>query len=225
VCAEIGHHHARGDPLHGERTTSSHQRAAAAACTLPSPRSRAGTGPHLVALDALGDLPSGLGKLHGELREITEKVRCPPPRGHLRHLSSGSSKRTHPLPEGDSDDTRRQSPTARNSAWASSGCRRRHRHPCVRCKLRKGLRGLSYIGMIEPALYVNIAPGTRRSGKRAVSWHVHAICWGEDRKQMRNRFARLNQREEVRSCSPGSAWRIMGKKGVAHAAPFFLCSS
>jgi hypothetical protein len=69
--------------------------------------------------------------------------------------------------------------------------------------LRKGLRGLSYIGMIEPALYVNIAPGTRWSGKRAVSWHVHAICWGEDREQMRKRFARLNQQEVYRSIMPG----------------------
>jgi hypothetical protein len=69
--------------------------------------------------------------------------------------------------------------------------------------LRKGLRGLSYIGMIEPALYVNIAPGTRWSGKRAVSWHVHAICWGEDRDQMRRRFARLNQHEVYRSIMPG----------------------
>jgi hypothetical protein len=69
--------------------------------------------------------------------------------------------------------------------------------------LRKGLRGLSYFGMIEPALYVNIAPGTCWSGKRAVSWHVHAICWGEDRKQMRKRFARLNQQEVYRSIMSG----------------------
>ena len=69
--------------------------------------------------------------------------------------------------------------------------------------LRKGLRGLSYIGMIESALYVNIAPGTRWSGKRAVSWHVHAICWGEKRKQMRKRFARLNKQGIYRSIMPG----------------------
>jgi hypothetical protein len=69
--------------------------------------------------------------------------------------------------------------------------------------LRKGVRGLSYIGMIEPALYVNIAPGTRWSGKRAVSWHVHAVCWGEDREQMRKRFARLNLQQVYRSIMPG----------------------
>jgi hypothetical protein len=57
--------------------------------------------------------------------------------------------------------------------------------------------------MIEPALYVNIAPGTRWSGKRAVSWHVHAICWGENRKQMRTRLARLNKHGVYRSIMPG----------------------
>jgi hypothetical protein len=75
--------------------------------------------------------------------------------------------------------------------------------PRFKQTLRKGLRGLSYIGMIEPALYVNIAPGTRWSGKRAVSWHVHAICWGENRKQMRKRFARLNKQGIYRSIMPG----------------------
>jgi hypothetical protein len=69
--------------------------------------------------------------------------------------------------------------------------------------LRKGLRGLSYIGMIEPALYVNIAPGTCWSGKRAVSWHVHAICWAKNRKQMRKRIARLNKQGIYRSIMPG----------------------
>jgi hypothetical protein len=75
--------------------------------------------------------------------------------------------------------------------------------PRFRQTLRKGLRGLSYIGMIEPALYVNIAPGTRWSRKRAVSWHVHALCWGEDRERMRKRFARLNREQVYRSIMPG----------------------
>jgi hypothetical protein len=50
-----------------------------------------------------------------------------------------------------------------------------------------------FAGMIEPALYVNVAPGTKLSIKRAVSWHLHAICWGGNRSQMRERFRRLNQ--------------------------------
>jgi hypothetical protein len=47
--------------------------------------------------------------------------------------------------------------------------------------------------MVEPALYVNVAPGTRLRWKRAVSWHLHAICWGASRKQMQKRFRRLNK--------------------------------
>jgi hypothetical protein len=83
-----------------------------------------------------------------------------------------------------------KSPTVTNSATAPSAASFIDIHR-FKQTLRKGLRGLSYIGMIEPALYVNIAPGTRWSAKRAVSWHVHAICRGKDREQMRKRFARL----------------------------------
>jgi len=70
-------------------------------------------------------------------------------------------------------------------------------------QLRKGLAGLSYIGMIEPALYVNVAPGTQWSGKRAVSWHLHAICWGESKLEMRERFGRLNEDGVYRSIMDG----------------------
>jgi hypothetical protein len=60
-------------------------------------------------------------------------------------------------------------------------------------KLQSGLRGLNYVGMVEPGLYVNVAPGTRWSKKKAVSWHLHAICWGESRREMKRRFRRLNR--------------------------------
>src|ERR1700730_5060394 len=40
-------------------------------------------------------------------------------------------------------------------------------------RLRIGLAGLSYLGMIEPGYYVNVAPGTGWSKKRLVSWHMH----------------------------------------------------
>jgi hypothetical protein len=46
--------------------------------------------------------------------------------------------------------------------------------------------------MIEPGLYVNVAPGTVWTNKKAVSWHLRAICWGENRRQIKKRFARLN---------------------------------
>ena len=46
-------------------------------------------------------------------------------------------------------------------------------------RLRRGLRGLSYLGMIEPAYYVNVCQGTHVHGKRTVSWHLHLLAWGE----------------------------------------------
>jgi hypothetical protein len=61
--------------------------------------------------------------------------------------------------------------------------------------LRRGLRGLSYLGMIEPAYYVNVCPGTHVHGKRLVSWHLHMIAWGESRKKMQNRIDRLNKQK------------------------------
>jgi hypothetical protein len=60
-------------------------------------------------------------------------------------------------------------------------------------KLQAGLKGLHYVGMVEPGLYVNVCPGTRWSNKKAVSWHLHAICWGENRREMKKRFCRLNR--------------------------------
>jgi hypothetical protein len=60
-------------------------------------------------------------------------------------------------------------------------------------KLQAGLRGLNYVGMVEPGLYVNVCPGTRWSNKKAVSWHLHAICWGQNRWEMKKRFCRLNR--------------------------------
>jgi hypothetical protein len=70
-------------------------------------------------------------------------------------------------------------------------------------RLRPGLAGLSYIGMVEPALYVNVAPGTRWTSKKAVSWHLHAISWGENRQQMKDRFRRLNEDGVYRSIMDG----------------------
>jgi hypothetical protein len=58
--------------------------------------------------------------------------------------------------------------------------------------LRRGLRGLSYLGMLEPAYYVNVCNGTHVQGKRMVSWHLHLIAWGEARKKLGKRIDRLN---------------------------------
>ena len=59
--------------------------------------------------------------------------------------------------------------------------------------LRRGMRGLSYFGMIEPAYYVNVCKGTHVHGKRMVSWHVHLLAWGISPREMKKRIDRLNQ--------------------------------
>lgn len=58
--------------------------------------------------------------------------------------------------------------------------------------LRKGLNGLSYIGMIEPGLYINVSVEPTR--KQGVSWHSHLIVWGCSRDELRARFQALNKR-------------------------------
>jgi hypothetical protein len=59
--------------------------------------------------------------------------------------------------------------------------------------LAPGLRGLSYLGMLEPAYYVNLCKGTHLYGKRMVSWHLHLIAWGEPHKKLAKRIERLNE--------------------------------
>jgi hypothetical protein len=59
--------------------------------------------------------------------------------------------------------------------------------------LRRGLRGLSYVGMLEPAYYVNVCEGTHVHDRRMVSWHLHLIAWGESGKKLKKRIDRLNK--------------------------------
>jgi hypothetical protein len=59
--------------------------------------------------------------------------------------------------------------------------------------LRRGLRGVSYLGMIEPAYYVNVCQGTHVHGKRLVSWHLHLIAWGISSREMKKRISGLNK--------------------------------
>lgn len=59
--------------------------------------------------------------------------------------------------------------------------------------LRRGLRGLSYVGMVDPALYANIQPGTNYAEKTGVNWHLHLFAWGESRRQMKDRAKFMNE--------------------------------
>jgi hypothetical protein len=72
-------------------------------------------------------------------------------------------------------------------------------------RLRRGLRGLSYLGMIEPAYYVNVCEGARIHGKRMVSWHVHLLTWGISPKGMKKRINGLNKRGDLLPIADGLA--------------------
>lgn len=58
-------------------------------------------------------------------------------------------------------------------------------------RLRHGLRKFSYIGMIEPAYYVNLQQGVRYNGRRCMFWHLHALVWGIPRKELKRRLRKL----------------------------------
>jgi hypothetical protein len=61
----------------------------------------------------------------------------------------------------------------------------------IRKHLRRGLRGLSHWGVIEPAYYTNLQAGVRYQGKRCMFWHVHALVWGLSIRKMRKLIRRL----------------------------------
>lgn len=59
--------------------------------------------------------------------------------------------------------------------------------------MRRGLRGLSYLGLMDVAYYANLAAGTRFNGKRCLFWHVHALVWGITKCEMKKHIRRLNR--------------------------------
>jgi hypothetical protein len=61
----------------------------------------------------------------------------------------------------------------------------------IKNRLRYGLRGFSYIGMIEPAYYVNLQQGVRYDGKRCMFWHLHTLVWGISRKKLKKHLGKL----------------------------------
>lgn len=61
----------------------------------------------------------------------------------------------------------------------------------IKNRLRYGLRGYSFVGMIEPAYYVNLQHGVRYNGKRCMFWHLHALVWGVSRKELKKRLRKL----------------------------------
>jgi hypothetical protein len=63
----------------------------------------------------------------------------------------------------------------------------------IKRKLGSGLKGLSYIGMIEPGYYNNIYQSGQKQ-KGVVSWHGHFLVWGVTRKQLTDHLKRSKER-------------------------------
>jgi hypothetical protein len=91
--------------------------------------------------------------------------------------------------------------------------------------LRRGLQRLSYVGMIEPAYYVNLAEGARIHGKRMVSWHVHLLAWGESRSAIKARIASLNKKGILLPIADGLAaahQKLISKGNLASKVGYIL---
>src|SRR5262249_43010842 len=74
--------------------------------------------------------------------------------------------------------------------------------PIVR-RLRRGLRGYNYIGLIEPGLYSNITKGhANLSRSRWTSWQLHALVWGVSQQEMKELIRRLNKSGEYIPITP-----------------------
>ena len=70
-------------------------------------------------------------------------------------------------------------------------------------KFRRGLQGLSYLAIVEPALFVNKAMGSYLDKELLVSWHSHAVCWGQPKDQIKQRMEQLNASGKYRVVGPG----------------------
>lgn len=68
--------------------------------------------------------------------------------------------------------------------------------------VRAELRGASFVGMTEAALYTN-ADAVRTNWKRAISWHPHLLVWGISKQRMTEIRDSLNRR--CRTLIPGVA--------------------
>ena len=60
----------------------------------------------------------------------------------------------------------------------------------IKRKLRAGLQGLSYIGMIEPGYYNVIYNDLGNKQKNVVSWHGHFLIWGITEERLAKHLAK-----------------------------------
>jgi hypothetical protein len=64
----------------------------------------------------------------------------------------------------------------------------------IKRKLQCGLKGLSYVGMIEPGYYNRIFDQAGAQQKNVVSWHGHFLVWGVTKKQLTRQLKTIKPR-------------------------------
>lgn len=93
-------------------------------------------------------------------------------------------------------------------------------------RYRRGLRGLNYIAILEPAIYASVSRRQPPAFKdlypfeNLISWHTHGIAWGESRKRLRSRFNEIEARQIYEPLIPNlkGCWakfikpRLLGQK-------------
>lgn len=98
--------------------------------------------------------------------------------------------------------------------------------PIMTRKLRHGLEGLSYVGVMDLALYANIQPGTQYKKKTGINWHLHLFAWGEDRRDMKLRAEYMNELPcAYRPIDPkkfGFHWKQMTAASITWRFPYML---
>jgi hypothetical protein len=64
------------------------------------------------------------------------------------------------------------------------------------------MRGLSFLGMIEPAFYTNLEDGIFPD-KKCIFWHLHALVWGVSFRQLKRLEKSLNGSGKFQAIAPG----------------------
>jgi hypothetical protein len=85
--------------------------------------------------------------------------------------------------------------------------------------LRVGLRGLSYLGAIEPAYYANVQNGSNIAAKKkCIFWHLHVLVWDITPKKFRTAVASMEASGKYKPLADG--WKgAVGKPVVKGELP------
>ncbi|RTL76105.1 MAG: hypothetical protein EKK36_05320 [Bradyrhizobiaceae bacterium] len=117
--------------------------------------------------------------------------------GHARRCwGRAFSKEIASLAEWDSRNQRHGRPVYLLTVADNSGAVSVDQRPdlqSIKRKLVTELRGLNFIGMLEPAFYLNLQSGVNVQHPRCIYWHLHALVWDISYQQLRQIVTQLNR--------------------------------